>query len=136
MAGSGSEVFDEVGPKTRPTFAAILVVAIRELAVVASDREREGGIKAVLLVVGPAQAEARTVQGAIRTDFILSAEIMVIALKEVIDEGFVSRAVILALVAVLITVLVYGVVALIVKMDDVGLRMVESGRSGAVRAEP
>ena len=78
-------------------------------------------------------AEARTVQGAIRTDFILSAEIMVIALKEVIDEGFVSRAVILALVAILITVLVYGVVALIVKMDDVGLRMVESGRSGAVR---
>ena len=70
--------------------------------------------------LGP-DAEAATIAGAIRTDFILSAEIMVIALKEVIDEPVVSRGVILAVVAVLITVAVYGVVALIVKMDDVGL---------------
>jgi predicted DNA repair protein MutK len=81
--------------------------------------------------IGPDQEE-QTVAGAIRTDFILSAEIMVIALKDVIDEPFVSRAVILVLVALLITVLVYGVVALIVKMDDLGLRMVErGGRAGA-----
>jgi predicted DNA repair protein MutK len=80
-----------------------------------------------------ADAEEATVQSAIRTDFILSAEIMVIALKDVIDEGFVSRAVILLVVAVLITAVVYGVVALIVKMDDVGLRMVESGRPSSVR---
>lgn len=72
-----------------------------------------------------ADAEEATVAGAIRTDFILSAEIMVIALKEVIEEPVVSRAVILALVGVLITVAVYGVVALIVKMDDVGLRLAE-----------
>ena len=78
-------------------------------------------------------AEETTVSGAIRTDFILSAEIMVIALKEVIDEGFVSRAIIMLVVAVLITAAVYGVVALIVKMDDVGLRMAQSGRSTAVR---
>ena len=84
------------------------------------------------VAVGP-DAEQRTISGAIRTDFILSAEIMVIALKEVIDEGFVSRAVIMLVVAVLITVVVYGVVALIVKMDDIGLRMVESGREPAVR---
>ncbi|MEZ5236199.1 MAG: DUF808 domain-containing protein [Acidimicrobiales bacterium] len=71
--------------------------------------------------------ERKTISGAIRTDFILSAEIMVIALKEVIDEGFVSRAIILAIVAVLITAVVYGLVALIVKMDDIGLRMVERG---------
>jgi predicted DNA repair protein MutK len=68
-------------------------------------------------------AEEATIRGAIRTDFILSAEIMVIALKEVIDEPLVSRAIILAIVAVLITVIVYGLVALIVKMDDVGLKM-------------
>ncbi len=74
-------------------------------------------------VVKGADAEEATIQGAIRTDFILSAEIMVIALKEVIDEPVVSRAVILAVVAVLITVIVYGLVALIVKMDDVGLAM-------------
>ena len=65
------------------------------------------------------------VAGAIRTDFILSAEIMVIALNEVADEPFVSRAVILVVVAVAITVLVYGVVALIVKMDDVGLHLAQ-----------
>jgi uncharacterized protein len=78
-------------------------------------------------------AEEQTIKGAIRTDFILSAEIMVISLKEVIDEGFVSRSIILLVVAVLITILVYGVVALIVKMDDIGLKMVESGRPGAIK---
>ncbi len=80
-----------------------------------------------------ADHEEKTIAGAIRTDFILSAEIMVIALKEVIDESFLSRAVIMSVVAVLITVAVYGVVALIVKMDDVGLRMAESGRQPAER---
>ena len=73
---------------------------------------------------GP-EAEQATISGAIRTDFILSAEIMVIALKEVIDEGIVSRAVILFLVAILITAVVYGAVALIVKMDDIGLSLAE-----------
>ena len=70
-----------------------------------------------------AEAEDQMVAGAIRTDFILSAEIMVIALNEVADEPLVPRAVILAVVAVGITLLVYGVVALIVKMDDVGLSL-------------
>ena len=71
---------------------------------------------------GP-EAEAATISGAVRTDFILSAEIMVIALKEVIDEGFVSRAIIMVVVAIFITIVVYGVVALIVKMDDIGLSL-------------
>lgn len=71
---------------------------------------------------GP-QAEGEVVKGAVRTDFILSAEIMVIALNEVAAEGFVSRAIILVVVALGITALVYGVVALIVKMDDVGLAL-------------
>ena len=74
--------------------------------------------------VGP-EAESTMIAGAIRTDFILSAEIMVIALKEVIEESLVSRGVILAVVAVGITAVVYGVVALIVKMDDLGLKMAE-----------
>jgi uncharacterized protein len=69
--------------------------------------------------------EGSVVSGAIRTDFILSAEIMVIALNEVEDEPFVSRAIILVIVALLITALVYGVVGLIVKMDDVGLKLAE-----------
>jgi predicted DNA repair protein MutK len=77
--------------------------------------------------------EDSVVSGAIRTDFILSAEIMVIALNEVAAEPFVSRAVILVVVALGITVLVYGVVALIVKMDDVGLRLAARPRKGAAR---
>ena len=81
-----------------------------------------------------ADAEQSTVSGAIRTDFILSAEIMVIALKEVIDEPLLARAAILAVVAVVITVVVYGVVAGIVKMDDVGLRMSQRSSSSAQRA--
>ena len=68
--------------------------------------------------------------GAIRTDFILSAEIMVISLNEVADEPFLSRAIILVVVAFAITILVYGVVALIVKMDDVGLHL--SGRESGL----
>jgi predicted DNA repair protein MutK len=71
--------------------------------------------------------ERRTIAEAIRTDFILSAEIMVIALKEVVgsdeDASIWMRAIVLAVVAVLITILVYGVVAAIVKMDDVGLHL-------------
>ena len=69
------------------------------------------------------ESEESVVSGAIRTDFILSAEIMVIALKEVAEEPFISRTLILIGVAIGITILVYGVVALIVKMDDVGLAL-------------
>ena len=95
-----------------------------------AHHEGESDLPAV--AIGP-DHEEKMIAGAIRTDFILSGEIMVISLKEVIDEGFVSRAVILLVVAVMITAVVYGVVALIVKMDDVGLRMVESGRPQAQR---
>ena len=71
---------------------------------------------------GPEQ-EDKMVTSAVRTDFILSAEIMVISLNEVASEAFWNRAIILAVVAIGITLLVYGVVALIVKMDDVGLHL-------------
>ncbi len=83
-------------------------------------------------VKGP-DAEESTIAGAIRTDFILSAEIMVIALKEVIDEPVVSRAIILAVVAVFITLIVYGIVALIVKMDDIGLAMTDRESASSQR---
>ncbi len=79
-----------------------------------------------------ADQENVMVKGAIRTDFILSAEIMVISLNEVADEGLLARAVILVLVAVAITLLVYGVVGLIVKMDDVGLHL-SKRNSGTAR---
>lgn len=71
---------------------------------------------------GPGR-EAEMVSGAIRTDLILSAEIMAIALSEVTDEVWWQQGIILALIAVVITVGVYGAVALIVKMDDIGLHL-------------
>jgi predicted DNA repair protein MutK len=70
-------------------------------------------------------AEKQMTAGAIRTDFILSAEIMVIALNEVADQPFVPRLIILIVVAVVITIAVYGVVGLIVKMDDIGLSLAQ-----------
>jgi len=82
--------------------------------------------------LGPEDEDA-LVAGAIRTDFILSAEIMVIALNEVTDEPLLSRAVILVLVALAITAGVYGAVAVIVKMDDVGLRLAQT-RAGPAAA--
>jgi predicted DNA repair protein MutK len=82
----------------------------------------EGGIPEG---VTPEEHEKTMTAGAIRTDFILSSEIMVIALNEVTDEPFVSRAAILVVVAFLITALVYGVVGLIVKLDDIGLHLAE-----------
>ena len=75
--------------------------------------------------------ERNMVAGAIRTDFILSAEIMAIALAEVASEPFAMRAGILALVAVAITAGVYGAVGLIVKMDDIGLHLAARADRGS-----
>lgn len=87
--------------------------------------------------------EDSVVSSAVRTDFILSAEIMVISLNEVASEGFWSRLIILVIVAFLITGVVYGIVALIVKMDDIGLHLagrekpwVQSFGRGLVGAMP
>ncbi|MEU8663064.1 DUF808 domain-containing protein [Actinoplanes philippinensis] len=77
--------------------------------------------------------EKTLVAGAIRTDLILSAEIMVISLNEVAAEAFWSRLIILSIVAVLMTVLVYGAVGLIVKMDDAGLRLAEKPGKGVAK---
>jgi len=81
-----------------------------------------------------ASFEQERVSGAVRTDLILSAEIMAIALAEVADQPLLSRGLILALVGVVITVAVYGAVALIVKMDDIGLHMVKERSSAAAKA--
>jgi len=67
--------------------------------------------------------EEKMVAGAIRTDLILSAEIMVISLNEVAGYPLLARTAIMVMVALMMTALVYGVVALIVKMDDLGLHL-------------
>lgn len=67
--------------------------------------------------------ENALVRGAITTDFILSAEIMVISLNEVAQLSFWMRAVVLIIVGILMTFVVYGAVGLLVKMDDAGLSL-------------
>lgn len=75
------------------------------------------------LALSATELEDQKVSGAIRTDLILSAEIMAIALADVADRPIFVQAGALLLVGIAITAAVYGVVGLIVKMDDIGLHM-------------
>lgn len=98
--------------------------------------EKLGGDKHGETLDGPvgdvAAFERQRVAGAVRTDFILSAEIMAIALAEVSGQGLIARAIILAIVGILITIAVYGAVGVIVKMDDVGLHLARRPGAGAM----
>jgi predicted DNA repair protein MutK len=77
----------------------------------------------------PEELEQASVAGAVRTDFILSAEIMAIALGTLADEPLIDQALALLAVAIFITAGVYGVVGLIVKLDDIGLHLAKSGNA-------
>jgi predicted DNA repair protein MutK len=79
------------------------------------------------------QTEQELIAGAVRTDLILSSEIMVIALDSVAHQSFWTRLVVLVVVAIVITVAVYGVVGLIVKMDDAGLLLTQRSSAAAQR---
>lgn len=83
------------------------------------------------LALSSAELEAQKVGGAIRTDLILSGEIMAIALADVADKPLAIQAAALAVIGVALTVAVYGVVALIVKMDDIGLHLAKRSNPGA-----
>lgn len=78
------------------------------------------------------ELEKEKISGAIRTDFILSAEIMAITLADVSHRSVTMQIFVLAAVGILVTVAVYGVVAAIVKMDDVGLYLAK-GRQAILR---
>ena len=78
--------------------------------------------------------EKNKIRGAIRTDFILSAEIIVIALGTVSQEPIFKQALVLVAIAVVMTVGVYGLVAGIVKLDDAGLYLSTKGKSGLSRS--
>lgn len=71
--------------------------------------------------------EAAKIKGAIRTDFILSAEIIIIALGELTEAGLLTRIISLSIVGIGITIFVYGLVALIVRADDFGLYLIKKG---------
>jgi len=85
------------------------------------------------VIEDPAHLEEEKARGAIKTDFILSAEIMTIVLSNLAVSNFWTEAAALAAAAVMITVAVYGSVALIVKADDVGLYMAKNGNLGPTR---
>ncbi|KZY32142.1 ABC transporter [Roseovarius sp. HI0049] len=85
-------------------------------------------------ITDPAHLEEAKIKGAIKTDFILSAEIMTIALAAIPPSNIWMEGATLAVVAVGITAAVYGAVALIVKADDVGLYLAENGMLGLTRA--
>ena len=95
--------------------------------------EHEHEEQLVDAMADPAELEKLQVKGAIRTDFILSAEIMAIALASLGELTLVTTAAALVAVAFAITAGVYGVVALIVKLDDIGLHLAERPGAG-VRA--
>lgn len=71
--------------------------------------------------------EAAKIKGAIRTDFILSAEIIIIALGELTEASLLTRIISLSVVGIGITIFVYGLVALIVRADDFGLYLIKKG---------
>lgn len=95
-------------------------------------REPEGLRKAETL--DAARLEEQRVKGAIKTDFILSAEIMTITLSAIEANNVWQEGLVLAAVAIGITALVYGAVALLVKADDIGLKMCQVGTFAATRA--
>ena len=72
--------------------------------------------------------EKDKIKGAIRTDFILSAEIIVIALGTVAGAAFLKQVIVVSIIAIAITVFVYGLVAGIVKLDDLGLHLMQKRR--------
>lgn len=85
-------------------------------------------------VKNPGHLEQKKVAGAIKTDFILSAEIMTIALASIEADNIWIQAASLGLVGLAVTIAIYGSVGLIVKMDDIGLFMADKGRTSAGRA--
>ena len=107
--------------------APILLVGGCYLAYEGAEKvwERLGGGHGHGDAVAEQPEEKDLIAGAVRTDLILSTEIMLIALDSVADESFWSRLAILVVVAIALTIGVYGVVGLIVKMDDAGLALAE-----------
>ncbi|MBL8815947.1 MAG: DUF808 domain-containing protein [Planctomyces sp.] len=86
-----------------------------------------------VVAITPEDLEKTRTAGAIRTDFILSAEIMAIAYYQVKDTTLIQQVVVLSVVAILMTAGVYGFVAIILKADDWGLYLVNTGKGAGTR---
>ncbi len=107
-------------------------LAHRFLHAKAEDRAGIDALEAALAdpAVDVAAMERDKIKGAVRTDFVLSAEIIVIALGTVADAGFGQQVTVLVAIALLMTVGVYGLVAGIVKLDDAGLALTRRAGHG------
>ncbi|RDV17233.1 DUF808 domain-containing protein [Pontibacter diazotrophicus] len=86
-----------------------------------------------LKVITPEELENTRVKGAVRTDLILSAEIVAITYANVAEQPLVSQIAVMLAVAIFITVAVYGFVGLIVKADDIGVHMAKENHHPQVR---
>ena len=109
----------------------------------------EGGEKVLERILHPGRAEkaaekaagdespadeASIIKRATTTDFVLSTEIMLLALAEVQGESSTRRVIVLVMIALLITFAVYGLVAALIKLDDAGAHLAGQGRTSAVRS--
>lgn len=89
--------------------------------------EEDASEEIAKLAAGPPESESQKIKGAIRTDFVLSAEIIAITLGTVAGKDFAQQAMVLSAIAVVMTIGVYGIVAGIVKLDDAGLYLTQLG---------
>ncbi|CAH8295147.1 hypothetical protein EV196_108102 [Mariniflexile fucanivorans] len=74
--------------------------------------------------------EKKKIKSAVLTDFILSVEIVIIALGSVINQTLTTQILVVSIVAIIATIGVYGIVALIVRMDDLGFRLIKKSKNG------
>ncbi|WP_299116166.1 DUF808 domain-containing protein [uncultured Winogradskyella sp.] len=77
------------------------------------------------------KVEKKKIKSAIITDFILSVEIVIIALGTVVKENLTTQIIVVSIIALIATVGVYGIVALIVRMDDMGLKLIQKSKSNS-----
>ena len=90
-------------------------------------------VEAAMEAITPDELEKIRIESAVKTDFILSAEIIAITYATVADKPLATQIAVLVSIAIGITVAVYGVVGLIVKMDDIGLHMAKQSRTALMR---
>ncbi len=86
-----------------------------------------------LETITPEELEKTRIKGAVKTDFILSAEIIAITYATVADKDLITKIIVLLSIAIIITIAVYGFVGLIVKADDFGLHLAKKGKSEAIK---
>lgn len=97
------------------------------------EEEHQDAVSETVEHITPEELEAERIDSAVRTDFILSAEIMAITYGTIADKDIASQIAVMISVAIAITVAVYGFVGLIVKADDVGVHMAKEKHNAVIK---